>query len=125
MVGALLPRLPRAGAGEIAPEHEAAVQGWEQAAAMSGFGKTPGVRTTAEATSGLVRAVHIAQIRAGLSLAFEFGAGERRNIDLSVAAVRQMLSVMHDLHVATGWPTAFWPAWIHGPAERESQTALN
>jgi hypothetical protein len=124
-VGALIARLPKASSADVAPEHEATVQGWEQAAAMSGFGKTPGVRVTAEASVGLVRAVHMTPTRVGLSLAFEFGAGETRSIDLDVAAVRQMLSVMHNLHVTAGWPTAFWPNWISGPVATEAATALN
>jgi len=124
-VGALIPRLPKPIAADVAPEHEAAVQGWEQAAAMSGFGKTPGVRVTAEASVGLVRAVHVTPTRVGLSLAFEFGAGETRSIDLDVAAVRQMLRVMYDLHIRAGWPTTFWPNWISEPAATEAAGALN
>jgi hypothetical protein len=61
----------------------------------------------------------------GLTLAFEFGAGETRSIDLDVAAVRQMLSVMHNLHTTAGWPTASWPSWISGPAAGEAAAALN
>ena len=122
--GAVIPRLPAPIAADVAPEHQATVQGWEQAAAMSGFGKTPGVRVTPEATAGLVRAIHVTPTRVGLSLAFEFGVGETRSIDLDAAAVRQMLSVLHNLHLAAHWPTDFWPTWITGPAAAPAN-ALN
>jgi hypothetical protein len=122
-VTALIPRLPKP--TDVAPEHERAVQSFEQAAAMSGFGKTPGVRLTPDSTAGLVRAAHISPTKTGVRLAFDFGAGDQRSIDLDAAGVRQMLSVMHGLHVAAGWPTDFWPAWIATPSASESTAALN
>jgi hypothetical protein len=124
-VAALLPRLPKPAAGDVAPEHEATVQGWEQAAAMTHFGKTPGVKVTPESTAGLVRAGHISPKRTGMTLAFDFGADQQRSIDLDVAATRQMLRVMYDLHVAAGWPTDVWPTWITGPGATETASALN
>src|ERR1700683_2751843 len=63
-VGALIPRLPRPSAPDVPPEHEATVQGWEQAAAMSGFGKTPGVRVTNGASIRLIRAFDVTPTRA-------------------------------------------------------------
>ena len=124
-VGALIPRLPKAAAGDVPPEHEATVQGWEQAAAMSGFGRTPGVRVTADAAAGLVRAAHVTPTRFGLNLAFEFGAGETCSVDLGAQSLRQMLSVMYDLHVTAGWPTTFWPPWISGRDAPDAAAALN
>jgi hypothetical protein len=124
-VAALVPRLPKPAAGDVAPEHEATVQGWEQAAAMTHFGKTPGVKVTPESATGLVRAGHITPKPAGVGLAFDFGVDQQRTIDLDVPAVRQMLSVMYDLHVAADWPTDFWPPWITGSGATEAASALN
>ena len=126
LVKALVPRLPKPNAAGLAPEHEATFQTFEQAAAMSGFGKTPGVRVTPESTAGLVKAAHITPTKTGLKLTLDFGADDERSIDLSPAAVRQMLSVMYDLHVAAAWPTDFWPEWIAKPAvSEEAPAALN
>ena len=122
-VGALIGKLPAPGP-EVPVAHQATVQGFEQAAAVSGLGKTPGVKVAAQAPSGLVRAAHITPTRAGINIDFEFGAGERRGVTLPAAGVRQMLSIMHDLHVAAGWPTDFWPDWIAKPVAA-GVTALN
>jgi hypothetical protein len=124
-VRALIARLPSPGVQALGPERQAMLQSFEQAAALSSFGKTPGVRLTPESTAGLVRAAHVTPTGTGLRLAFDFGAGEQRSIDLSAAGVRQMLSVMYDLHRAASWPTDYFPAWIARPAAPEDATALN
>jgi hypothetical protein len=114
-VGALLPRLPKP-AAEIAPEHEAAIQSWEQAAAMASFGSVPGVRVQVGAAGGLVRTVHITPARGSVTLVFETGDGEPAAISLGAEALRQLLAVLHDLHTTAGWPPGFWPDWIAQPA---------
>ena len=128
--GAVIPRLPAPIAADVAPEHQATVQGWEQAAAMSGFGKTPGVRRSPpDPTAGLVAGRHPrhAHARRRPQLWPSSSAWARqRSIDHDVPAVRQMLSVMYDLHVAAGWPTDFWPPWITGSCRgTASANALN
>ena len=114
-VDALIGKLPAPGP-EVPSAHQATVQGWEQAAAVSGLGRTPGVTVSPQAPAGLVRAAHITPTRSGVTIDFEFGADERRAVTLTAAGVRQMLSIIHDLHVAAGWPTDFWPEWIAKPA---------
>jgi hypothetical protein len=125
LVSALLPLLQAATAQKIAPQHEASVQSWEQAAAMAEFGKVPGVKPQAEATTGLVRAVHIRPSNTGMDLTFEFGADGSRTVSIAHAAVRQTLAVMHRLYVAAEWPLDVWPAWISQPAAPASAEALN
>jgi hypothetical protein len=110
---------------KIAPQNEASVQSWEQAAAMAEFGKVPGVRPQPQATTGLVRAVHIRPSGDGMDLTFDFGADESRTVAIAHAAVRQTLAVMHRLHVAAGWPLDIWPAWISQPAASAPIDALN
>ena len=61
---------------QVAPEHLATLQSWEQAAAMAEFGKIPPVKPQAESTTGLVRAVHIQPSDDGLILTFDFGVDE-------------------------------------------------
>jgi len=124
MIEALIPRLPKPQA-ELAPEHEQAVQSWEQAAAMSEFGKTPGVLVQPESAAGLVRTVHLRPTAEAVTFVFEFGVGEERSITLAAPAIRQMLSVMHSLHAAAGWPTGAFPAWVFEPASAEAAPALN
>ncbi len=114
-VEALIAKLPAPGP-DVPAAHQATVQGWEQAAAVSGLGKTPGVKLAPQAPAGLVRAAHITPTRSGLTIDFEFGVDERQAVTLPAPGVRQMLSIMHDLHVAAGWPTDFWPEWIAKPA---------
>jgi len=121
-VGALLPRLPKPAA---APEHEAAIQSWEQAAAMASFGSVPGVAVHAGAASGLVRTVHITPTPDNVTLVLEASVGEPAAITLDAAALRQMLAVLHALHKAAAWPTGFWPDWIAQRAPAEGTPALN
>ncbi|HEY5107969.1 MAG TPA: hypothetical protein VII73_14560 [Caulobacteraceae bacterium] len=110
---------------DIAAEHETAVQSWEQAAAMTGFGKVPAVRAGALTTTGLVTAAHIRPSVDGMVLTFDFGAGDNRTIALSTTAVRQMLAVMHRVHLAAGWPVDVWPAWIARAAARPPSDVVN
>jgi hypothetical protein len=115
LVEAILPFLEKSVAAPAA-EHQAVVQSWEQVAAMADFGKTPAVEVSPKASSGLVQAAHLTPRERGLDVAFDFGEGEQRSIPLAFTEVRQMLSVMHRLHVAAGWPVDLWPAWISDPA---------
>ena len=123
LVGALIPNLEKRAAAAAASG--AALQAWEQAAAMAEFGKTPGVRTRAGSTTGLVRTVHVASGERGFGLTFEFGAGESRTIGLETRALRQTLAVIHRLYAAAGWPMDLWPAWIADAAKPATAPALN
>ena len=114
-VQALAPMLEKA-AGGGPPGSEAVVQSCEQAAAMTGFGKTAPVRPDATTPAGLVRAAHIQPSTNGLKVTFEFGVEDSRVIELAFPAIRQMLAVMHRLYVAAGWPLEVWPVWIRAPA---------
>jgi hypothetical protein len=113
MVRALLPMLQ---AQSLPPGQREAVQSWEQAAAMAGFGKVPGVRPKAEAVTGLVRAVHMRPSAGRIDLTFEFGEDQSRTTEATHQAVRQMLSVLRRLYEVAGWPTDFWPGWISDPS---------
>ena len=127
LVGAILPMLQ----GEpVAPEpvavqRQAAVQSWEQAAAMADFGKVPAVRPRPQTIVGLVKAVHIRPFAERMDLSFDFGRDEHRTLGVSRPAVRQMLTVLHRLYAAAGWPMDVWPAWIEGPQGQPSSDALN
>jgi hypothetical protein len=126
LVGALLPLLQPSPAAQPVPvQHQAAAQSWEQAAAMADFGKVPGVRPKPKTVEGLVRSIQIRPSGDQISLLFEFGDQEARSVGVSQAAVRQMLSVMHKLYVAAGWPLDIWPAWIAGPQAAPPADALN
>lgn len=126
MIEALIPRLPKPKAAEMAPEHEPTVQSWEQQAAMSEFGKTPGVRVQPESVAGLVRTVHIRPGAEAVTFVFELGLEEDRSITLSSAGVRQMLALFHELHKAAGWPLDLFPAWVSQPADPQAAApALN
>jgi hypothetical protein len=119
LVGAVIPRLPKTAAApdiapDAAPEQEAAVQSWEQAAAASNHSRTTGVRVSPETTAGLVSAVHITASNAGMSLTFDF-AGQQRAIAMDAMAIRQAMNVLHGLFVAANWPTDVWPGWIAQP----------
>lgn len=113
LVAAILPFLTRSVAAP-AQEHQSLVQSWEQVAAMADFGKTPGVKPVEETVVGLVRQVHLGQAGDGLSVTFDFGVDDQRTIMMDAGAVRQTLSVLHDLHTAAGWPLDIWPGWISG-----------
>ena len=121
VVEAIIPLLEKSIAAGAA-EHQALVQSWEQAAAMADFGATPAVQPTAQSAFGLVQAAHLAPWEQGLTITFDFGAGDSRSMGLAFAEVRQMLSVMHKLHVAAGWPLDFWPAWVSDPAAAAAPT---
>jgi len=117
LLPALLPMLQKSVRQEVAPEHQAAVQSFAQAAALSAFGKLPPVQARAETVSGLVSAIHIQPGPAGLTLTFDFPPDGHRTLALTFAEVRQMLAVMHRLAVAAGWPLDQWPEWIAGGGE--------
>jgi hypothetical protein len=124
LVGALVPRLPKPTA-DVAAEHAAAVQSWEQAAAMASFGHTPAVTYTPQAVSGLVRTVHITPTPQNVTLVFEASDGEPAAITLDAAALRQMLAILHQLHAAAEWPVDAFPAWVASPAPADGAAALN
>jgi hypothetical protein len=124
LVGALVPLVPTARADDAAPARQDALQSWEQAAAMAGFGKLSGVSPASNAVSGLVRAVHIKH-GAGMTLVFEFTDGGSRALSLDFPAVRQSLAVLRGLFDEAGWPTDIWPAWISPPAKPAARPALN
>lgn len=129
LVGALLPMLqppdPAPSAAPPAPAREAAVQSWEQAAAMAGFGRVPGVRPRADTRVGLVHAVHLQPGPRGVRVTFESSPAGARSVDLAPAALRQMLAVTHRLYVTAEWPLDIWPAWIADPAGVRAPEALN
>lgn len=127
MVGAILPMLQvePAAPEPVAIQRQAAVQSWEQAAAMADFGKVPGVRPRPQTVVGLVKAIHIRPSADRLDLTFDFGADDSRTIGASQPAVRQMLTVLHRLHGVAGWPMDIWPAWIEGPQGPPQTGAMN
>jgi hypothetical protein len=92
------------------------LQSWEQVAALADFGSVPPVAPREDMVTGLVKAVHMSPTDKGVSMTFELHSGEMRAVGLTNQAVRQMLSVMHRLHAAAGWPMGFWPAWVSDPA---------
>jgi hypothetical protein len=108
---ALLKMIPAAAPRDVAPHRQAAVQLWEQAAAMAQFGKVPAVRPQPRALTGLVRTVHIRPAGERLNLTFEFGAGEQRTVGVDLPALRQLVGVMRRLYAAASWPMDIWPAW--------------
>jgi hypothetical protein len=125
-VTALLPMLPTAvPEAAAAPERQAVVQSWEQAAAMADFGKVEGVKPQPQAASGLVNTVQIRPMGDRLDLAFDYGAGQALTVGVPHTGVRQMLTVMRRLYAAAGWPLDIWPAWIDGPADAPSDSAVN
>ena len=125
LLPALLPMLQKSVGQAVAPEHQAAVQSFEQAAALSAFGQLPPVRAQAETVAGLVKAVHIQPGPFGLTLTFDFGADGHRTLALTFAEVRQMLAVMHRLQAVAGWPLDQWPDWIAGGGDAAPAAALN
>jgi hypothetical protein len=92
------------------------LQSWEQVAALADFGATPPVVPNPDMVTGLVKAVHMTPTDKGVSMTFELHGGETRAVGLTTQAIRQMLSVMHRLHAAAGWPMDFWPPWVADPA---------
>jgi len=116
---AILPMLERSVSADEA--HQPLVQSWEQVAALSDFGHTPAVETTAQSSVGLVHSAHLTPLERGVDIALEYRAPEggpdlRQSMPLAFPEVRQMLSAMHNLHVVAGWPVDAWPAWIADPA---------
>jgi len=116
LVKALIPMLRQTPHRPVAAENEAAVQSWEQAAAMASFGKVPNVKPRPEAQTGVVRAAHITPSSEGVGLSFDFGPDHTRTLALGHAEVRQMLAVLYRLSAAADWPLDLWPAWIGEPA---------
>jgi hypothetical protein len=112
LVKALLPMLETPAQQALPREHKAAVQSFEQAAALAGFGQTPAVRLAPAAPSGLVSAAHLRARESAIEVVFEFGAGQRVSLPATRAAIRQMLFVLRRLHQAAEWPTEMWPDWI-------------
>jgi len=108
---ALLKMVPAAAPPEAPPQRQAAVQSWEQAAAMAQFGKVAGVTPQPRSLTGLVRTVHIRPAGERVDLTFEFGEGEQRTLGVDPPALRQLLGVMRRLYAAASWPMDVWPAW--------------
>jgi hypothetical protein len=96
---------------EAPPQRRAAVQSWEQAAAMAQFGKVAGVTPQPRSLTGLVSAVHIRPVGERLDLTFDFGEGEQRTLGVDPPALRQLLGVMRRLYAGAGWPMDVWPSW--------------
>jgi hypothetical protein len=125
LVAAILPMLEAAAPQQVAPQHQATAQSWEQAAALSDFGKSPSVRPTPQSASGLVRAVHLRPSAQEITFLFEFGAGASCSIGVRHAGVRQMLFVLRRLYAGAGWPADFWPAWISPTSDPPAPEAVN
>ena len=125
MVATLVPMLQKVVTLQLPPEARETAQSWEQVAAMSDYGKLPGVRIQPESVSGLVHAVHISPPGEQMTLTFDFGAGESRVVTLTLQALRQTLAVMYRLHVEAQWPLEVWPAWIADPAADAAGGAVN
>jgi hypothetical protein len=106
-------------------QQQAAVQSWEQAAAMAEFGKVPGVRPEPQSVVGLVNAAHIRPVPQGVVLTFSFTPDGERTVELGGPALRQTLAVIHRLAVAAGWPTDYWPRWIADPGAVAAPDQLN
>ena len=115
LLQAIFPMVQTSVAADVPVQHQSIVQSWEQAAAMADFGNVPAVTPQATATIGLVRQVQITPIGETLRLSFEFGEGETRTLGVGRAELRQTLSVIHQLHIAAGWPLDLWPDWISAP----------
>lgn len=125
MVATLVPMLQKVVTLQLPAESRETAQSWEQAAAMSDFGKLPGVRLQPESVSGLVHAVHISPPGGQMTLTFDFGEGESRVVTLTMQALRQTLAVMYRLHVEAQWPLEVWPSWIADPAAEAAGGAVN
>jgi len=126
LVKALIPLVEKAAAVPPgAPEQAAAVQSFEQAAAMSGFGSVSPVIPSDDAALGLVRSVQIAPKAPGMILTFTLGANAEQILKLDSPAVRQALAVLRGLYQAAGWPADFWPRWLDAPGAPETRAALN
>lgn len=115
VVRAILPMLDAPVSNDRPATQESQVHSWQQAAAMSEFGKTSGVKTSTETTAGLVREIRITPRGDGVILAFEYGAGQGLVISMSGAALRQTLAELHRLSVAAEWNLDIWPSWIADP----------
>lgn len=124
LVTALTPILQQSVSLKLPGQPPEAAQSWEQAAAMAGFGKTPGVRAAPDSVVGLVDTVRIGPPGEQVALTFAFG-DESRTVTLTIAALRQTLAVMHRLYVEAGWPLDVWPAWIADPAAKAAGGAVN
>ena len=126
LVAALDPMLRRVTSIRLPDQPPESAQSWEQVAAMSGFGKIPGVQPREDSVSGLVQTVRISPPGGQMTLTFEFGDGGSHDVPLTVTALRQTLAVMHRLHVEAGWPLDVWPAWIADPlAQAGGGSAVN
>lgn len=125
LVTTLAPMLETLASVRLPTQPAETAQAWEQAAAMAGFGGTPGVQPTPDAETGLVTAIHISPAADPMTLTFDFGVGQSRAVTLTVAAVRQTLAVMHRLQAEAGWPLDHWPAWVADPAAAAAGGAVN
>jgi len=115
LVAAMLPLLPSAlppMARERSPQDQAVAQSFEQAAAMTSFGRTPGVRAEPGATAGLVRAIQLKPNPQGVDLTFQFGLDQTRLVSSPHESVRQTLTVLRRLWSGAGWPMDIWPNWM-------------
>jgi hypothetical protein len=113
-VEAIVPVLAKAAPPNLAPEHAATVQSFEQAAALSTFGKVSGVKPTPQSTTGLIHQIQITPKDGRLLLNLQFG-DQARLVGVGGAEIRQTLSVIYRLQQAAGWPLDHWPAWIADP----------
>ena len=125
LVTTIIPMLQKAASLRLAGEGDGAVQSWEQAAAMAGFGQTPAVQSRSDSVTGLVHAVHISPPAQQMTLTFDFGEGDTRVVTETTAALRQTLSVMYRLQAEAGWPLDLWPPWIADPSAQAAGGAVN
>jgi hypothetical protein len=125
LASAMLPLLRTSAGADAAGQHEAALQSWEQAAAMSRFGKVPSVTPQSQSDARLVRSLQIQPTAEGMVIGIDTGEAEPRSLSLADPEVRQMLEVMRRLYVTAGWPLDIWPAWMAEPAGDEAAAAVN
>lgn len=97
---------------------KAALQGWEQAAAMAQFQPSAPVPNDAAAPRGLIHSVDLSDRGNATLLAFRWSADHAATLRLEASQLRQWLTMLYQNYLRAEWATAgVWPAWLAGPAQ--------
>jgi hypothetical protein len=97
----------------------AALQEWEQSAALAQYQSDTPVRVEAPGLGGLIESIDLGHRGEATVLVFRWPAGHDATVAFEAAQLRQWLDILYKDYGRAQWPTeGVWPAWLaQAPAE--------
>jgi hypothetical protein len=104
----------------------AALQEWEQGAALAQYRSDTPVRIEAPVPGGLIDSVDLGHRGEATVLVFRWPGGHDATLALEAAQLRQWLAILYTDYGRAQWPTeGVWPAWLTPSPAAAAPTAAD